>query len=158
MVCNLNLFLFIVQPRFTKKLGEFDYVEFGKQIAIQCCSEGVDDINWYRLEKGHWKSFPHIQPGKSNAPRLEEDKQVLRIFDAEFKDNTTFKCELEPSPSGQGQQNGIVQEHQLQLFVVGKYTVKFLNFRTSEIFAVNYLKLRKRDQTSGYFVKKIQMK
>ena len=127
MVCNLNPFLFIVQPRFTKKLGEFDYVEFGKQIAIQCCSEGVDNIKWYRLENGQWKSFPHRQPGISNAPRLEEDKQVLRIFDAEFKDNTTFRCELEPSRSGQGQgqQNGIVQEHRLQLFVVGKYSLIF---------------------------------
>ena len=39
-----------------------------------------------------------------------------------------------------------------------EYTVKFLNFRTSENFAVIYLKFRKRDQTSGYFVKKMQMK
>lgn len=106
------------QPRFTKKLGEFDYVEFGKQIAIQCCSEGTDDIRWYRQENGQWKSFPIIQPGISNAPRLEEDKQVLRIFDAEFKDNTTFKCELGSSLSGQSGQNGFVQKHQLQLFVV----------------------------------------
>ena len=37
-------------------------------------------------------------------------------------------------------------------------TIKFLNFRTSENFAVIYLKFRKRDQTSGYFVKKMQMK
>ena len=37
-------------------------------------------------------------------------------------------------------------------------TVKFLNFGTSENFAVFYLKFRKRDQTSGYFVKKKQIK
>ena len=36
-------------------------------------------------------------------------------------------------------------------------TVKFLNFRTSENFAVIYLKFKQRVQTLGYFVKKIQM-
>ena len=36
-------------------------------------------------------------------------------------------------------------------------TVKFLNFRTPENFAVIYLKFKKRGQTSGYFVKKMQM-
>ena len=35
--------------------------------------------------------------------------------------------------------------------------VKFLNIRTSENFAVIYLKFRKRDQTSGYLVKKMQI-
>ena len=38
------------------------------------------------------------------------------------------------------------------------YTVKFLNFRTPENFAVIYLKLKKRCKTLGYFVKKMQMK
>ena len=33
-------------------------------------------------------------------------------------------------------------------------TVKFLNFRTQENFAVNYLKFKQRIQTLGYFVKK----
>ena len=36
-------------------------------------------------------------------------------------------------------------------------TVKFLNFRTPENFAVNYLKFKKRGQSFVYFVKKIQM-
>ena len=35
-------------------------------------------------------------------------------------------------------------------------TVKFLNFRTPEYFAVNYLKFKKRGQSFGYFVKKMQ--
>ena len=37
------------------------------------------------------------------------------------------------------------------------HTVKFLNFRTPENFAVIYVKFKKRGQTSGYIVKKIQM-
>ena len=37
------------------------------------------------------------------------------------------------------------------------FTVKYLNFRTAENFAVIYLKFKKRGQTSGYFVKKMQM-
>ena len=41
---------------------------------------------------------------------------------------------------------------------VGLLTIKFLNFRMSVNFAVIYLKFRKRDQTSAYFVKKMQMK
>ena len=36
-------------------------------------------------------------------------------------------------------------------------TVKFLNFRTLENFAVIYLKFKQRDQTLGYFVKKMQI-
>ena len=36
-------------------------------------------------------------------------------------------------------------------------TVKFLNFRTPENFAVNYLKLKQRGQTIEYFVQKMQM-
>ena len=39
----------------------------------------------------------------------------------------------------------------------GKYTVKFLNFRTPENFAVNYVKLKQRGQTIEYFVQKMQM-
>ena len=38
-----------------------------------------------------------------------------------------------------------------------KHTVKFLNFRTPENFAVIYLKLKQRGKTFGYFVKKMQM-
>ena len=34
-------------------------------------------------------------------------------------------------------------------------TVKFLNFRTPENFAVIYLKFKQRGQTLGYFVHKI---
>ena len=37
------------------------------------------------------------------------------------------------------------------------FTVKFLNFRTLENFAVMYLKFKQRDQTLGYFIKKMQM-
>ena len=33
-------------------------------------------------------------------------------------------------------------------------TVKFLNFRTPEIFAVNYLKFKQIGKTLGYFIKK----
>ena len=36
-------------------------------------------------------------------------------------------------------------------------TVKFLNFRTPEYFAVNYLKFKQRGQTLGNFDKKMQM-
>ena len=36
-------------------------------------------------------------------------------------------------------------------------TVKFLNFRTPENFAVFYLKFKQRGKTLGYFVKKMQM-
>ena len=36
-------------------------------------------------------------------------------------------------------------------------TVKFLNYRTQENFAVIYVKFKKRGQTFGYFVKKMQM-
>ena len=35
-------------------------------------------------------------------------------------------------------------------------TVKFVNFRPPENFAVIYLKFKKRGQTLGYFVKKMQ--
>ena len=38
-----------------------------------------------------------------------------------------------------------------------KITIKFLNFRMPENFAVIYLKIRQRGQTLGYFVKKMQM-
>ena len=37
-------------------------------------------------------------------------------------------------------------------------TVKFLNFQMPENLAVIYLKFKKRGQTSGYFIKKMQMK
>ena len=37
------------------------------------------------------------------------------------------------------------------------YTLKFLNFRTPENFAVIYLKFKQRGQTLGYLVKKMQM-
>ena len=36
-------------------------------------------------------------------------------------------------------------------------TVKILNFRTSENFAVIYLKFKQRSQILGYFIKKMQM-
>ena len=36
-------------------------------------------------------------------------------------------------------------------------TVKFVNFRTSEIFAAIYLKFKQRGKTLGHFVKKMQM-
>ena len=36
-------------------------------------------------------------------------------------------------------------------------TVKFLNFRTPENFAVIYLKFKQKAQTLGFFVKKMQM-
>ena len=36
-------------------------------------------------------------------------------------------------------------------------TIKFLNFRTPENFTVIYLKFKKKCQTFGYFVKKMQM-
>ena len=39
----------------------------------------------------------------------------------------------------------------------GVYTVKFLNFRMPENFAVIYLKFKQRGQTLGYFVKKTKM-
>ena len=41
--------------------------------------------------------------------------------------------------------------------VSSKATVKFLNFRTPENFAVIYLKFKQRGQTFGYFVKMMQM-
>ena len=37
------------------------------------------------------------------------------------------------------------------------FTIKYFNFRTTENFAVIYLKFKKRDQASGYFVKMIEM-
>ena len=37
------------------------------------------------------------------------------------------------------------------------HTVKFLNFRKPENFAVIYLKFMKRGQTLGYFILKMQM-
>ena len=37
-------------------------------------------------------------------------------------------------------------------------TVKFLDFRTPNIFAVSYLKLKQRGQTLGYFVIMVQKK
>ena len=40
---------------------------------------------------------------------------------------------------------------------LNKPSVKFLNFGTPEIFAVIYLKFKQRGQTSGYFVKMMQM-
>ena len=36
-------------------------------------------------------------------------------------------------------------------------TVKFLNFRMPENFALMYLKFKQRGQTIGYFIKKMQM-
>ena len=38
-----------------------------------------------------------------------------------------------------------------------RHTIKFLNFRTQENFAVKNLKFKKRGQTFGYFVKTMQM-
>ena len=38
-----------------------------------------------------------------------------------------------------------------------KLTVKFLNFRTPENFAVIYLKFKQRGQRLGYFIKMMQM-
>ena len=38
-----------------------------------------------------------------------------------------------------------------------KRTVKFLNFRTPEIFAVIYLKFKQRGRSLRYFVKSMQM-
>ena len=38
-----------------------------------------------------------------------------------------------------------------------KSTVKFLNFRTAENFALIYLKFKQRGQSLGYLVKKMQM-
>ena len=35
-----------------------------------------------------------------------------------------------------------------------RVTVKFLNFRTAENFAVKYLKFKQRGQTLGFFIKK----
>ena len=37
------------------------------------------------------------------------------------------------------------------------FTVEFLTFGTSEIFAVIYLKFKQKGQTLGYFIKKMQM-
>ena len=44
------------------------------------------------------------------------------------------------------------------IFLQERDTVKFLNFQMPENFAVIYLKFKKRGQTSGYLVKKMQMK
>ena len=44
-----------------------------------------------------------------------------------------------------------------EVFTRTQTTVKFLNFRMPENFAVIYLKFNQRDQTLGYFVKKMQM-
>ena len=41
---------------------------------------------------------------------------------------------------------------------VSTTSIKFLNFRTQENFAVIYQKNKKRGQTLGYFIKKKQMK
>ena len=46
--------------------------------------------------------------------------------------------------------------HTLSVLLL-QLTVKFLNFRMPENFAVNYLKFKKRGQSFGYFVKKMQM-
>ena len=48
-------------------------------------------------------------------------------------------------------------ELQNVLFFTSTFTVKFLNFRTSENFAVIYLKFKQRGQSLRYFVKKMQM-
>lgn len=106
------------QPRFTKVLGEFDYVEHGKSVAVQCCCEGYSDIRWSRLERGHWVSFPPVHPDISNVPRLEEQNQILRIYEADFEDNTTYKCEVESNQTADGEVKGTVLQHQLELIVV----------------------------------------
>lgn len=83
------------QPKFTKRLGDFDYVALGKSVAIQCCNNGADAIKWYRKRDGFWEPYPPSPvPGMTNIPKLEEEDQILRIFDAGKADNTVFKCEL----------------------------------------------------------------
>lgn len=83
------------QPKFTKRLGDFDYVAMGKSVAIQCCNNGAGAIKWYRQGDGFWESYPPDPvPGMTDIPTLEEDNQILRIFDAEKADDTVFKCEL----------------------------------------------------------------
>lgn len=101
-------------PKFTKHLGEFDYVELGKGRAIQCCSDGVQEIKWYRQDGGQWNPFPPLPvPGVANQPSLEEQNQILRLNQAGFQDNTTFKCELIGSrPSDD------TLQHELRLYVV----------------------------------------
>ena len=41
--------------------------------------------------------------------------------------------------------------------IINQSIVKFLNFQMPVNFAVIYLKLKKRGQTSGYFIKKMQI-
>ena len=42
-------------------------------------------------------------------------------------------------------------------FTLEKNTVKFLNFRTPENFAVFYLKFKQKAQTFGHFAKKMKI-
>lgn len=107
-------------PRFTKQLGDFDYIEHGKPVVIQCCSDGVSEIKWYRQENGHWNSYPPAPvPGMTNQPSLEENDQILRINDATFQDNTTFKCEvIASSLTDLKEWPDLILQHQLRLYVV----------------------------------------
>ena len=45
----------------------------------------------------------------------------------------------------------------LDLMQLPNIAVNFLNFQTSENFAVIYLKFKQRGQTFGYFFKKMQI-
>ena len=45
----------------------------------------------------------------------------------------------------------------MEFFGVQIITVKFLNFRTTENFALINIKFKQRGQNLGYFIKKIQI-
>ena len=107
-------------PKYTKPLGDFDYVQHGQSIALQCCSEGVRDINWYRLDGDNWMPFPPSTTGQSDVPQLQEQKQILRIYHATFQDNTTFRCDLIPKRQPGVVPQGAIISHKIWLHVVGE--------------------------------------
>ncbi|XP_045199282.2 uncharacterized protein LOC123553742 isoform X2 [Mercenaria mercenaria] len=81
------------EPKFTIKPGSVDFVRNGHGIAVPCCAEGYTNISWYKLQNGIWKSFPPLGPtGNYNTPKLEENRQVLRIYAA--NNSSSYRCNV----------------------------------------------------------------
>lgn len=83
-------------PQFTMKLGSEDWVRYDSEIALWCCAEGYDAIKWYRQVNGAsgWEPYPPPSTGDSDAPEVQEDGQILRIYKAKNEDEATYRCDL----------------------------------------------------------------
>ena len=81
-------------------------------MAVVCCAEGYDNITWSRKEGDEWTTFPPPPNDDDNAPILEINKQLLRIYKAKVSDQTTYRC-----VASKGTQQ---IQHLTDLIVIGK--------------------------------------